>query len=252
MEHKVYIEEGIPTVLGQKSEQNSDGTVHGNTPKLVFYDYICIPRDPCKLYRHVVAFSTCMKNTLAYRYETEEPTTSNYNLQHHPPPPFMSRAILHVPLRRACRSICLSFPLNARARSWGKFAQKPAADLKHLSPRLKAAIQQKNEEKLAFQYIEPPVDVYPESPQTAEAQLKELAHLQPSRADLEKWRDSAIRAGRHAEAWAIEKLLIYPVRNYLLVDPTAKSSDLDWQFRDLLAISPSQLQAGCKGYPPTI
>jgi len=77
----------------------------------------------------------------------------------------MSRAILHVPLRRACRDVCLSSvrvtrcnPLLARARSWGKFAKAPIdLELTHLSPRLRAAIEKKNEEKLAFQHIELPV-----------------------------------------------------------------------------------------------
>jgi len=89
----------------------------------------------------------------------------------------MSGLLLHVPLRRACRDICLSWVhatrytfVIPRARSWGGFAQKP--NLEHLSPRLKNAIEKITEEQLAFQYIEPPIEVYPESLQTTDEELK--------------------------------------------------------------------------------
>ena len=166
----------------------------------------------------------------------------------------MSGILFHVPLRRACRDICLSSvratrctPVNARARSWGAFARKP--DLTHLLPRLRAAIEKKNEEKLAFQHIELPVEVYPEPPQTitTDEELKELAHLQPTSADLREWIDFAIENGHHSNAYDISRLFLVPLNGSALLDPNATSVELDWQLRDMLAISRQNSKLAAEG-----
>jgi len=184
-----------------------------------------------------------------YRWEcniTSRPLTSNNILQHRFHTTLMSRAILHVSVRRACRDVCLSSvratrctPANARARSWGKFAQQPTdLDFAHLSPRLRAAIQKKNEEKLAFQYVEPPVKVFREvQTVTTDEELRELAHLQPTSADLEEWRAFAVRNGEHEEAYNISTLFVDRPESSILQDPNATTAELDWQFRDMLATS---------------
>ena len=121
---------------------------------------------------------------------------------------------------------------------WGTLVQKPA-DLSHLSPRLRAALQKKNEEKLAFQHIELPVEVYPEPPQTftTDGELNELAHLQPSREQMEEWKDIALQNGRYEEANDFLRLLS-PGRAtwpYHLLDPSTPSHEFDLQLVDMLA-----------------
>jgi len=143
-------------------------------------------------------------------------------------------------LKRATLRLHVNATVHASGAksSWGKFGRKPT-DYSHLSPRLRAALEKKNEEKLAFQHIELPVEVYPEPPQTVttDEELQELAPLQPSRAQLEEWRDIALQNGRYEEANDLLRLLsrrraAWP---YHLLDPSTPSHDLDWQLVDMLA-----------------
>ena len=141
--------------------------------------------------------------------------------------------------------------INAIARasraksSWGKFGRKPA-DLSHLSPRLRAAIEKKNEEKLAFQHLKTPVEVYPEPQQTVtsvttvmtDEELNELAHLQPSLAQMEQWRVLAVEEGQYEKAIDLSRLIWMARRDgwpYFLLDPHTPAYDLDWQLVDMLA-----------------
>ena len=141
-------------------------------------------------------------------------------------------------LKRATPRLHLHATAHAsRAQSsWGKFGRKPS-EYSHLSPRLRAAIEKKNEEKLAFQHIELPVEVYPEPPQTVttEEDLDELARLQPSTAKLAEWRIAALRDGRYTEATDLRRLVSRVPYQYFLLDHNAPSRDLDWQFVDMLA-----------------
>jgi len=143
-------------------------------------------------------------------------------------------------LKRAGPRLHLNATAHAsRAQSsWGKFGRKPSG-YSHLSPPLRAAIEKKNEEKLASQYIELPVEVYPEPPQTitTDKELQELAHLQSSPARLEEWRDIALQNGRYEEANDLTRLLS-PGRAtwpYHLLDPSTPSHELDRQLVDMLA-----------------
>jgi len=90
--------------------------------------------------------------------------------------------------------------------------------------------------------------VYPEvQTVTTDEELRELAYLHPTRADLEEWIASAIERGNHAHAYDISRLLLVPVDNNTLLNPKATSIDLDWQLRDMLTISQQNSKLAVEG-----
>ena len=66
-------------------------------------------------------------------------------------------------------------------------------------------------------------------------------------ADLREWIDFAVENGHHSNAYDISRLFLVPLNGSALLDPNATSVELDWQLRDMLAISRQNSKLAAEG-----